>query len=544
MKRYLAIGAAVLVLLAAGWGLFWWHGRGQVEQALDAGVERLRQQGWTVTWEDREIGGFPFGYSVRLTRLTAQETAQAPGTETGTAIGTGTTTETTPETGAGGRLTLRLPWAVAETDGAGRIIIRMPESFAVDLPLPAIAPADPGAEPNAETDAETDAGPDAEPAPVDAADNADRPAQPAALATTGEADDLVLALSADGAVEVTADRLAWTVEQPEIGRTMTQTIEALEAGTTPESPGARYRVQAARVGAEAVVAEPDGAPSTAIASLRDVVVEGSSTVGSPEALAEMIYAGAPGQAGGSLRTGEAQVRLVSAGGTPGMLDWRAEAISGKATLTSGRMDLEGETRGNTWTLTSPDPSLPIQGRLSVSLARAAYAVPMAPSARADEMAIRLTLQEATADERVWTQVDPQGALPRDPASLTIDLTGTARVTERIDRLRPGAPPPFEISDLVFREVSASALGATLNASGEVDILQPVGVPFGEVQVALTGIRALVRALGRAGVLAPEMVTTAEAIMAVYLVPAEGEDAWTTEIGFTREGTLVNGLPVR
>ncbi len=219
-------------------------------------------------------------------------------------------------------------------------------------------------------------------------------------------------------------------------------------------------------------------------------------------------------------------------------------MAGTATLTSGRMELAGETRGNTWNLTSPDPALPVQGLLSVALAKATYAMPMAPSEKPDEMAIHLALQDVTADDRVWAQVDPGGALPRDPASLLVDLTGTARVTKRIDQLRPGESPPFEISHLTFRELSASAAGATARAKGEVDILQPIGVPLGQVYVTFTGLQALVRALGRAGVLTPEMVTTAEAIMSVYLQPAEGEDAWAAKIALTQNGPLVNGKPVR
>lgn len=487
MKRVLAIGGIVLVLALAGWGAAWWAGRGEVGRDLDAGVARLGEQGWTVAWEDRHIGGFPFGYVVRLEGLTARDA------ETGFA--------------------LTLPWATAATDGTDRIIVRMPESFTAGLPVPA---------------------------PARQAD----PDLPEAIAAPGQAEDLVLVLTPDGATEVTADSLGWTIEIPGGGRRITQRVEGLEATMVPDAPGVRYRVHAAQVALDGETAGPEGEPSTVTASVADLTLEGGSTLSSPEELAAMLYAGAPGQAEGSLRAGAAEVRVASTGATPGLLDWRAEGISGEAALSSGRMELQGETRGNAWTLSSPDQALPVQGTLSVGLARAHYAVPMAPSERPDEMAVGLVLQDAVADEAVWATVDPDGALPREPASLAVDVTGTLRVTERIDRLRPGAAPPFELSGLVLREVAADALGASLRATGEIEILQPIGVPLGEVRIGVTGLEALVRALGSAGVLSPAAVTTAEAIMAVYLRPAEGADAWTATVELTHQGTLVNGMPVR
>jgi hypothetical protein len=489
MKRYLAIAAGLLVLAVAGWGIAWWTGRGGVESAIDEGVARLEAQGWEIAWEDREIGGFPFGYKIKFEGLTATDT----------------------DTG----LVVTLPWAQAKAR-TDRIVVRLADSFTAELPVPGPAPAPKEGE---------------------------APETTAPVTVTGESDDLRIVLVADGSAEAIADRVSWTIDEVEPGRKITQTVEGLEAVTVPDAPGARYRVHLARLGTEAEIAEPDGTSSTLTSSIGDVTLEGTTTLETAEALGEMLYAGGPGQAQGSLSTGLAEIHVESAGETPGVMDWRAEALSGEAALTSGRIELEGEARGSSWTVASPDPALPVQGQLSIGLARAHYAMPMAPSEKPDAMALGLELHEAVADERVWAQIDPNNALPRGPASLTVELSGTARVTERIDKLSPGAEPPFEIATLVLDEVSAEALGASLNATGQIEILQPVGVPLGEIQVGVTGLAELVRVLGRAGMLAPEMQTMAEAIMDVYLRPA-GEDAWTALIEFTRDGALVNGMPVR
>ena len=130
----------------------------------------------------------------------------------------------------------------------------------------------------------------------------------------------------------------------------------------------------------------------------------------------------------------------------------------------------------------------------------------------------------------------------------VDLSGKARVTRRIDEMNPGEPPPFEVSELEVKEAALDALGATVRASGSIELLQPIGLPLGTVQVGMTGVAALIDALGQAGVLTPEMVEMADAMLTVYANPAEGGsgrgDSWTTEITFANEGVLVNGVPIR
>src|SRR5690606_7432113 len=225
MKRYLAIGAGVLVLGLAGWFVFWSMGRGEVERAIDDGVVRLQGHGWQVAWDRREIGGFPFGYTVRLTGLTATDTATG--------------------------FVLRLPWALAETAGADRIVVRMPDRFGADLPLPSPVG---GAEADGTGTGGTGTG------------------GSGTVPAAGEAEDLILVLAGDGTAEGTADSVAWSLDDPIAGRRVTQSIEGLEATTVPDSPGARYRMHAALIGTEAELTAEDGG-STAVVTIRDVTVE-------------------------------------------------------------------------------------------------------------------------------------------------------------------------------------------------------------------------------------------------------------------------------
>jgi hypothetical protein len=64
---YLPWGA--LVIFAAGWSLAWLWLIGQTQSRLDAGAAALRKVGWTVAWDSRHVGGYPFRLDVDVTGL-------------------------------------------------------------------------------------------------------------------------------------------------------------------------------------------------------------------------------------------------------------------------------------------------------------------------------------------------------------------------------------------------------------------------------------------------------------------------------------------
>jgi hypothetical protein len=489
MKRIAAIGGIVVVLLAAGWSLFWWLGRDALVSAFDAEVVRLEAAGWTVDWAGRDVGGFPFGYTIRLTEVAAADPASG--------------------------FAVRLPHATVENQGAGGVLVRLPETFAADVPLPAAAGA----------------------------------ATPGVIETTGEASGLVLRLAGAGEVGrtigVEAESLVWRLRQPDAPAERALTFEALDAGVTSGGEADTvFRLQVGRYGVDAAMGDAEGRPQTLSASYDGVTLTGRTRLQTIEALGEVLYAGAPGQLELALQAGPAEARLTGGeGDRRGTLDWQGGSISAVATLSSGRLELQGETRQNVWALQPESPGALVGGELSAGMVQATYSMPMAPAPEPDDMAIRLALLDVALDKAAWEAIDPQGTLARGPAELVIDLSGTARVTRRIDEMNPGDPPPFEISRLDVNEMALDALGASARASGSLELLQPIGMPLGTVQIGMTGAAALIDALGQAGVLTPEMVEMADAMLTVYATPTERGDAWTTEITFTENGPLVNGLPI-
>jgi len=64
---------ALLVLVMAGWTVGWLWLKGEASRRMDLATSALADRGYRVTWEDRQISGYPFRLDVNLTGLRLSE---------------------------------------------------------------------------------------------------------------------------------------------------------------------------------------------------------------------------------------------------------------------------------------------------------------------------------------------------------------------------------------------------------------------------------------------------------------------------------------
>ena len=75
-------------------------------------------------------------------------------------------------------------------------------------------------------------------------------------------------------------------------------------------------------------------------------------------------------------------------------------------------------------------------------------------------------------DNLWTMFDPAGALPRDPATIVLDTTGTARVLldfmdpEAVEKWETSDVAPGELHSLKINEFLVSLIGAELTGDGD------------------------------------------------------------------------------
>jgi hypothetical protein len=189
--------------------------------------------------------------------------------------------------------------------------------------------------------------------------------------------------------------------------------------------------------------------------------------------------------------------------------------------------------------------------VNASLAEVATGVtlPVGVSDGTQPFGMSVALRELDLDDQIWSLFDPTGQLPRDPATVVIDLDGTAAMTA--DLFDPEAmaglgAPPGELRTLEIAELLVSLAGARLTGEGAVTFAEgaPVPQPVGTVTLALEGGFALLDGLVALGFLPAEQATFIRGMAGVVAQPV-GEDSLRSEIEFTEGGGITaNGMALR
>ncbi|MBF9029529.1 DUF2125 domain-containing protein [Rhodobacterales bacterium HKCCE3408] len=212
--------------------------------------------------------------------------------------------------------------------------------------------------------------------------------------------------------------------------------------------------------------------------------------------------------------------------------------------------------GLSYALSAVDTSVNVTGSqipFPVNLAAAATGfsiqVPMVAAPEPSDMALALNYTDLTVNDEVWMMVDPGGAIPRDPATLDIDLTGTVQLFTDLFAMDPAtmAGPPGELRSLDLNTLLLRAAGAELTGSGALTF-QPGAMPpmpTGTIDLALQGLNGLLDRLTAAGMLPVEQAGMMRGMAGMFARPGAGPDTLETTIEFLPGGGITaNGIPLQ
>ncbi len=180
-----------------------------------------------------------------------------------------------------------------------------------------------------------------------------------------------------------------------------------------------------------------------------------------------------------------------------------------------------------------------------------FAMPMGKAGTTGALGMRLTMRDLLVSEGLWAMIDPGKVLPREPATLNMDVSGTA--TTKVDFSNPqamaalGGRPPMDVSDVSINDITLQIAGAELLATGAatIDNSGPIPVPAGKVNASLRGANGLIDKLMQLGLLTPQQAMPARMMMGMFAIPGDGPDHLTSEIVFQPDGRiLANGVPLR
>ena len=225
------------------------------------------------------------------------------------------------------------------------------------------------------------------------------------------------------------------------------------------------------------------------------------------------------------------------------------SASGRIALTDAGSIIE-EVASEGVEMTARVPQFPVPLTFSAGRMGGGFEMPFFVTGESAPAGLLLELRELTIDDMLWGLFDPTGQLPRDPATVVLDVDGAATLLVDLFSGDPAAieamdGPPGELEQLTVSELLVEAVGARLAGSGRLDFPTPdPSRPVGTLDLTLSGGFALMDRLVALGFLPAEQAGFVKG-MAGAVAESTGEDELSTTIEFSETGSITaGGLPLR
>lgn len=210
----------------------------------------------------------------------------------------------------------------------------------------------------------------------------------------------------------------------------------------------------------------------------------------------------------------------------------------------------GVTRGVTATLGGAAiPFPPLTFRMAESEGR--LSMPMVPSEEEQDFGLVFTVIGLEVDDMLWGMIDPAGMLPREPATLVIDMGGSAVLKEDItnpeymENLQGATPGTIE--SLNVNAIQLKVAGADLTGDGDFAFNNEMGIPLpsGTMNLMLTGGNGLLDTLVNMGLVPEDQAMGARMMMGMFARPGDGPDTLVSTIQVNEDGSvLANGQRIK
>ncbi len=382
----------------------------------------------------------------------------------------------------------------------------------------------------------------------------------AAMVVSGSGDTLDNALTAD-AMRMTLDSLR--VDGQDIELAVDVALQGLAGGYRTDGVDVMdivSRLTASRVtiSAAGTPPEPDQGTFALEATFDDMAASTAGLFGSGMfATDDFAQALAQGfRTESAFSHGPAQYRVETEDPMQGRVVVNGASASGTLSV---RIDPAGIAYGggNTGLSVAVEAAAMPLPDLSATIAETGFdlAVPLQTSDEAQDFGLALRLRELALSNTIWNLADPGNILPRDPATLVIDLAGKAKwlvnILDPAVSERPMDGAPGEVQALDIRAVEVAAGGARLTGSGaftfdnsDTTSFDGMPRPEGALDLRLSGGNGLIGRLAQMGLLPPDQVLGAQMILGLFARPTGEDDVVTSRIEVDASGQLLaNGQPL-
>lgn len=194
--------------------------------------------------------------------------------------------------------------------------------------------------------------------------------------------------------------------------------------------------------------------------------------------------------------------------------------------------------------------IPFPIAFALKATKFALSVPATPSEEEQPFALGLTLSGFTMPENLWGIFDPGAILPRDPATIIVDLTGKAKVLMDIfapdfaKTAEQGDATPAELNAVTVNALEVTAAGASLTGKGDFtfdnadkESFGGFPAPEGNADLRLAGANGLIDKLLQMGLMGQQDAMGARMMMGMIGAPTGEPDTLSSHIEINDKGQV-------
>ncbi len=248
-----------------------------------------------------------------------------------------------------------------------------------------------------------------------------------------------------------------------------------------------------------------------------------------------------------------------------VFDINAEGDQLSGSVSTGTVALSGEMNAQSVAYQSNTHDIAVslltsEFPLPIEMSMAEYGVnfrmPVGVTEEPAPFALGFDLVDLEISEMLWSIFDAGAVLPRDPATLQIGISGTAKAL--VDFLDPADAEVFDDTEVPFEPYSlsidtlrVSVAGAQINGGGaftfdnsDTQTFAPLPRPEGSALVEIIGLNGLLDNLVAMGLVPQDQIMGPRMMMGMF-ARATGDDQMEIEVEVTPNGQVnVNGNRVR
>lgn len=234
----------------------------------------------------------------------------------------------------------------------------------------------------------------------------------------------------------------------------------------------------------------------------------------------------------------------------------SESVSLSFGMDPTALNYEARVINQAFDMSGPEFPVPI----SVNMGESAFnvTVPIAAADAPQDVAFGMKFAGFEMSQLIWNMIDPGSALPRDPATIAIDLTGQATPfinlfdPASVTQLEQTGGMPGELNALTLNDLTIEAAGAKIGGSGsftfdnsDLETFGGVPRPSGGVDLTVDGANGLIDKLIGMGLLTAEDAMGARMMMSMFAVPGDGPDSLKSSLEINDQGhVLANGMRIQ